>query len=64
MIGTLSFLLVAVGTGYGGLLTAQVLYAVFTAGFQSIAVVMLGQVTRAGVSGGIAHSWPSSTSAP
>ncbi|EOR71391.1 hypothetical protein TM51_07891 [Thermobifida fusca TM51] len=53
VIGTLSFLLVAVGTGYGGLLTAQVLYAVFTAGFQSIAVVMLGQVTRAGVSGGI-----------
>lgn len=53
LVGTLSFLLVAVDTGNAGLLVAQVLYAVFTAGFQSIAVVLLGQVMRSGVSGGI-----------
>ncbi|WP_068755766.1 MFS transporter [Thermobifida cellulosilytica] len=53
MVGALSFLVVAVDAGTAGLFGAQVLYAVFTAGFQSISVVLLGQATRSGVAGGV-----------
>lgn len=54
LAGAMSFLLVAVSSGYPVLLGSQVVYAVFTAGFQSIGMVLLGEALRSGMGGGAA----------
>ncbi|WP_186356511.1 MFS transporter [Streptomonospora sp. PA3] len=50
--GAVSFTAVVLFGGLPALFGSQVVYAVFTAGFQSIAVVLLGDVLRSGISGG------------
>jgi hypothetical protein len=50
--GATSFSLVAMSTNLLTLLTSQLLYAVLAAGFQSIAIVYLGQFLRGGLGAG------------
>ncbi len=53
-VGAASFLLTTVSGEFGPLLVSQVLYAVFTAGFQSISMVLVAEVLFGGMERGAA----------
>ncbi|MDF2272056.1 MFS transporter [Streptomyces coacervatus] len=52
LIGAVSFVPLACGGSYPWLLLAQIAYAPFTAGFQSLAIVLMGEVLPAGIKDG------------
>ncbi|WP_030542519.1 MFS transporter [Streptomyces albus] len=52
VIGGVSFLLVVIGGGRPVLLISQIVYAVFTAGFQAVGMTLLGRLLKTGAVGG------------
>lgn len=52
LCGALSFVLVAIGAGYPVLVVSSLVYAVFAAGFQSVGMVLLGQLLTSGTAAG------------
>jgi hypothetical protein len=53
-VGAVSFMLATLAAGYGPLLFSQILYAAFTAGFQSISMVLVAEVFFGGLGRGAA----------
>lgn len=51
-VGGVSFLLVVIGGGRPVLLVSQIVYAVFTAGFQAVGMTLLGRLLKTGAAGG------------